>query len=64
MAWGVYDYPEPPAVTLEERYLRRSRDYDPMDKYAEYERMKELLQGLPPREYEKRLREIAGELGI
>lgn len=37
-----------------------------MNKYAEYERVKERLQklNLPPQEYEKRLREIARRLKI
>lgn len=28
MAWGVYDYPEPPAVTLEDIWRNRHRDLD------------------------------------
>lgn len=28
MAWGVYDYPEPPAMTLEELWMRMHRDKD------------------------------------
>lgn len=28
MAWGVYDYPEPPAVTVNDLWRQRHRDYD------------------------------------
>ncbi len=31
MAWGVYDYPEPPAVTIEELWRKHHRDDDEDD---------------------------------
>lgn len=35
MSWGVYDYPEPPAVTLEDIWRKHHRDLDE-DDYDEY----------------------------